>query len=272
MNAPTLSHPRFRTRLLLSSLLLLFLLSALAAPAHAGLRRNYPYGPGEKLVYDIHWTFVYAGRATLEVMENTEVKGEPARHFRATARTSEFVDNFYKVRDSIDSWTDMAVNRTLKFHQVQREGDYEKDTILDMFWPEMKLDLYGLQGFKGSLALPGDVLDPLSILYAFRSHPLFADRVIEGLVTDGRKIAPGRGVVVGRELVETDLGEFDCFKVVPDTRDIGGVFKKSPDARIEIWFTADERRIPVKVKSKVVVGHFTLELVEMEGVAAASAR
>lgn len=251
--------------LTLTALALALILTALLAPpAQAGIKRNFPYAPGEKFTYDIYWTIVYAGQATLEVLPDTEMKGEPARHFHATARTSEFVDNFYKVRDVLDSWTDPGVERTLKFHQVQREGSYEKDTIFDMNWPEKKLALYGLQGYKGTLDLPGPVLDSLSALYAFRTHPLFKDRVVENRVTDGKKVVMGRTTVMNRETVETDLGEFDCFRVVVDTKDIGGVFKKSPDASIEIWFTADERRIPVRVKSKVAVGHFTMELVGLE--------
>lgn len=245
---------------------LLPLLLLLASPASAGLKRTYPYGPGEKFTYEIYWTVVYAGQATLEIMPDTEIQGVPARHFHAEARTSDFIDSFYKVRDTIDSWTDMAVDRTLKFEQRQREGDYEKDTLLSFDWQGMTLENRGIQGFKNTLDLPGDVLDSLSVLFHFRTHGLFQDRVISGLVTDGRKIVPGSGRVVGRETIETPFGDLDCFRVEPDTRDIGGVFKKSDDARIEMWFTADERRIPVRIRSQVVVGHFSLELVDVRGV------
>ena len=258
---------RWLRRLFGVALLLPVLLLLLPGPAaQAGLKRSFPFGPGEKFTFEIYWTVIYAGQATLEVMPDTEIKGVLARHFHAEARTSEFIDTFYKVRDRIDSWTDMDVDRTLKFVQEQREGDYEKDTILDMDWPAMRLDLYGIQGFKNSLDLPGDVLDSLGVLFHFRTHYLFQDRVIGGLVTDGKKIVNGSGVVIRREKVDTPFGELDCFKVEPDTKDIGGVFKKSDNASIEMWFTADERRIPVKIQSEVSVGHFTLELIDVQGV------
>lgn len=237
-----------------------------SAPALAGLKRSYPYAPGEKLTYDIYWTVVYAGQATLEVLPDTEIKGEPARHFQALARTSEFIDTFYMVRDTIDSWTDMAVDRTLQFEQRQREGDYEKDTLLDFDWNAMRLSNSGIQGFKNTLELSGNVLDSLSVLFHFRTHWLFKDRLISGLVTDGRKIVTGSGLVVGRETIATPFGELDCFKVEPETKDIGGVFQKSDNASIEMWFTADDRRIPVRIRSEVAVGHFSLELVDAQGV------
>jgi hypothetical protein len=45
---------------------------------------------------------------------------------------------------------------------------------------------------------------------------------------------------------------------------IGGVFQKSPGAKLQIWVTADEWRLPVKIESKVVVGSFSAELDSVE--------
>ena len=47
-------------------------------------------------------------------------------------------------------------------------------------------------------------------------------------------------------------------------RNIGGVFRKSPNATLQVWITNDARRIPVRVKSKVVVGHFSREMTGYE--------
>jgi hypothetical protein len=43
------------------------------------------------------------------------------------------------------------------------------------------------------------------------------------------------------------------------------VFEKSENAKIQIWVTADKRRMPVKIKSKVLVGSFVGELVSVTG-------
>ena len=44
----------------------------------------------------------------------------------------------------------------------------------------------------------------------------------------------------------------------------GGLFKS--DGRIIIWMTNDERKIPVKVSTKVVIGSIDAELREYSGV------
>ena len=71
----------------------------------------------------------------------------------------------------------------------------------------------------------------------------------------------GKVKVVRREKIIVPAGEFDTFLIVPDLQHIGGVFKKSKNATIEIWISADSRRLPVKLKSEVVVGSFTGELI-----------
>ena len=63
-----------------------------------------------------------------------------------------------------------------------------------------------------------------------------------------------------RETVEVPAGSFDTWLLEPSLEHVGGVFKKSPNARMRIWITADQRRILVKLSSKVIVGHFTAEL------------
>jgi hypothetical protein len=113
--------------------------------------------------------------------------------------------------------------------------------------------------------LPG-TFDPLGVFYAFRLNPLTDNLEVEAPVTDGQKCVMGRARVIRREKVAVDAGAFDTFLIEPDLRHIGGIFKKSKGAKLLLWVTADDRRIVVKVKSKVAVGHFTAELVSMEGV------
>ena len=58
--------------------------------------------------------------------------------------------------------------------------------------------------------------------------------------------------------------QWDTWLVEPDLSQIKHVFEKNPHARLQIWVTADERRIPVKLQSKIAVGSFTAELVRIE--------
>ena len=59
---------------------------------------------------------------------------------------------------------------------------------------------------------------------------------------------------------------YDTFLVEPDLKHIGGVFEKSKKAKLEIWVTAGTQKIPVKIRSKVIVGSFVAELISAEGI------
>ena len=115
--------------------------------------------------------------------------------------------------------------------------------------------------------MPGS-FDPLSAFYFVRGTAKVAvGRVIERPITDGNKNIIGRVTVVKRETIRVKGTEYDTFLVEPELKDVGGVFEKSKNARIQIWVTADHRHIPVRLKSKVIVGSFVGDLVSTAGLA-----
>ena len=105
----------------------------------------------------------------------------------------------------------------------------------------------------------------MSAFFYSRFLDFKVDTQIERHVTDGKKIVLGIAKIVRRETVKLDIGTYETFLLEPEIKDIGGVFAKSRNAKIQIWVTADHRRIPVRIKSKVVVGSFTGELISAEG-------
>ena len=70
--------------------------------------------------------------------------------------------------------------------------------------------------------------------------------------------------IAKKEEIKVASGSYETYLVEPELRDLGGVFKKSKNATLKIWVTADRRCIPVKIKSKVKVGSFVAELVSVE--------
>lgn len=244
----------------LATLMLLALLLA-AAPAQA----EHPFASGEKLSYDLFWTFIRAGTATLETLPNSEAEGKKALHFRALAKSTPFVDTFYRVRDQIESWVDPEVTRALLYQKNQEEGDYVRNYVI-RFNPQGTMAFrYSKGALKNSVLTQPGTFDPLSMLFFFRTKPLSVGYEFSAPVTDGDKAVAGKARVVRRETITTPAGEFDTFLVEPEIKDIGGVFRKSPDATLQVWITNDARRLPVRVKSKVIVGSFSMELTAYEG-------
>ena len=229
----------------------------------AGLEKKgpQPFRAGEKLVFELRWTFIPAGQAILEVLPDTTVQGRPARHFRLTARSNAFIDAFYKVRDIIDAYTDPDLTRSVSYRKKQREGSTHRDVTVVFDWQAETARYANRDEVKPPIALMPGSFDPLSAFYYLRNLPLEAGATIERPITDGKKNVVGRARVVRREKIRVSGRTWDTYLIEPELRHVGGVFEKSPKAKIQVWVTADHRRLPVRLKSKVVVGSFVGDLV-----------
>jgi len=230
-----------------------------------GNETSLPFKPGEKLTFELRWGVIPAGYTVLEVLPVNTSKGLLMYHFVMTTRTNEFVDIFYKVRDRLDSYTDADITRTVLYKKRQIEGSTNRNVTVTFDW-ENKRAQYTEDGHSRD---PIDILphsfDPLSIFYRMRLMDLEKTTEIEHPVTDGKKCVIGKATIIKKEKIKVESGTYDTYLLEPELKHIGGVFKKSDNAKIELWVTADSRKIPVKIKSKVAVGSFVGELISVEG-------
>jgi len=220
--------------------------------------------PGERLTYDIKWSIFPAGRVVLEVLPDEEMDGRTVRHFAMTAKTNSFVDAFYKVRDRVDAWTDLAMTRTLLYKQDQHEGSTIRDVLVTLDWEKGQATYTQDGKANAPIQVPEGAFDPLSIFYHFRTLAIAPGAEFTRPVTDGKKAVTGRAKVVKKETLKTEMGKMDAWLLEPELKHVGGVFEKDEKAKLQIWFSTDGRAIPVKIKSKVAVGSFSVELVSVE--------
>ncbi len=243
-------------------LICLMLLALLAAPA--GAAEELPFSPGEKLTFQLRWGVIPAGEATLEVHPPEVIEGKIAHHFVLTARTNSFIDVFYKVRQRIDAYSDLGLNRSLLYKEVHTVSHRKRDARIVFDWENMEARYINFGEVKKQVALDPGAFDPLSVFYYARLFDPGRHPVLERPVTDGEKCVVGRATVVGRDRIRVQGKPYDTFLIEPELKQVGGVFEKSKDAKIQIWLTADDRRIPVRLRSKVVIGSFTGDLVSVE--------
>jgi hypothetical protein len=227
----------------------------------ADSENSLPFPSGEKLTFNVKWLFISAGEAVLEVMPSEQLDGTWANHFSLIAKTYEYIDPIYKVRDQIDSFTDRGMNHSL-LYLIQGKGKEKKDVVVTFDWDRQTAQFSDFGNKKEAIRIEPGSFDLLSVFYAFRLFELEVGTELEVPVSDGKKNIIGRARVIKEEKIKVPAGVFKTFLVEPDLEHIGGVFRKSKDAKLQIWVTADKSHTPVRIKSKVVVGSFIAELVE----------
>lgn len=211
------------------------------APVHVG------FGAGEKLVFSVQYGLVTAGEATLEIRNVATMRERPCYRIVSDARTNDFFSKFYQVRDRYESFMDTTELYSVRYEKHVREGKFKRDEVVE-FDQTAHRAIYK----DKVVPIPPRAQDVLSALYYVRTLPLEPGQQIAiANHTDGKNY-PLIVKVHRRERVKVDAGEFDCLVVEPILRGPGVFTQKG---RLTVWLTDDDVRMPVLMKSKVVIGH-----------------
>lgn len=218
------------------------------------------FGLGERLVYDVGYSFITAGEAVFSIPTMDTVYGRPAYRIEFSVQSTPSFSWIYKVDDLYRTVVDEAGLFPWRFTQRIREGSYSRDF-------EAEFDHFnGIAKTKdGVYPIPPNVQDVVSALYLARTFDFVSMRPgqrteVKNFYKDSAYTLAVR--FLGFQKVSVDAGTFDCFLVEPLIKE-GGLFKS--EGRILIWLTNDDRRIPVKVSTKVAVGSIDAELREYRG-------
>lgn len=234
-----------------------------AAEAAKAFATPLPFDEGETLTFSLKWQGIPAGEVVLQVVPMAQLDGRPVRHFVMRTRTSPMIDPIYKLRERIDSYTDSDMTRSLLYKKKKR-GKSEKEILVNFDWKNNAVQ-YESRGRKRSpVEIPEGSFDPLAVLYYYRSVEMREDSRLAVPVTDGKRWLMGKAAILGKETITLAGSVYDTYRIEPDVSQFGGIFKKSPNAKVQLWVTADHRRIPVRIKGRVSIGTIVCELVADE--------
>lgn len=223
---------------------------------------NEAFKEGEKLTFDLNYGFVTAGVAVMEIPRIKRISGREAYHVTFEVNSVPSFDMFYKVRDRYETYIDVEGLFPWRFEQHIREGGYTRD--FSAFFDQRK----GIaKTSEGEYEIPLYVNDIMSAFYFARTFDYSSMKVndiinLQNFYKD--KVYDLDVKYLGKETIEVPAGKFECFIVEPLVRE-GGLFKH--EGNIIIWLTDDELKLPVKVRTKIIVGHVEAKLTSYEGLA-----
>jgi hypothetical protein len=223
---------------------------------------NKAFKEGEKLTFDVKYGFVTAGIAVMQIPKIKKISGRNAYHVTFEVNTVPSFDWIFKVRDRYETYIDVEGIFPWRFEQHIREGSYSRD--FSAFFDQRKGKA---KTSEGEYEIPKYVNDIFSAFYLARtfnySNLKVNDRIhLKNFYKD--KVYDLDVKYHGKEVIEVAAGKFSCIIVEPLVQE-GGLFKS--EGNIIVWLTDDELRVPVKVKTKVVIGSIDAELTKYEGLA-----
>lgn len=225
------------------------------------VRNNLAFDVGETLEFDVRYGFIVAGKAVLAIPHYEYYNGRKCYHVESRVNSLPFFSTFYKVEDRYVSVIDSAGIFPWRFEQKIREGNYKRDfsAEFDHFRGIVKTS-------EGEYRIEPFVHDIVSAFYYTRT-------------LDFSNLKPGHRISLknfykdttyvlevkykGKQQIDVKAGKFDCIVVEPIIQE-GGLFKT--EGTLHIWLTNDKRKIPVMVKSKIIIGSITAELTSISGI------
>ena len=221
---------------------------------------NNAFDVGEKLIYNVNYGFITAGIAEMAIPKIKKISGRDAFHITFKVNSVPSFDPFFKVRDRYETYMDTEGLFPWRFEQHVREGKYKRDfsAFFDQRRGKAKTK-------KGTYEIPENTHDIVSAFYFARTLDYdtlkVGDRIrLQNFFKD--KVHPLDVVYHGKETIDVEAGKFDCLIIEPLVKE-GGLFKS--DGSIFIWLSDDEAKIPVKVRTKVIIGSIDAELKSYEG-------
>lgn len=211
-----------------------------------------PFGVGERLDFKVKFGPLKVGQAYMQVAGIDTIAGHPAYHVQSLIKGS---TPFYKLEDLQESWLDVYLLSSRRYVQDTHQGSYER------YW-DYRFDLENGTYERNdgeSDSIPDNPLDDASFVYFVRSIPLEVGETYEWNNYFRWDRNPVIIKVLRRENIKVPAGKFSTIVVRPIIK-TKGLFSEGGEA--EIYITDDERRLPVKIVTKLKVGSVILELTE----------
>lgn len=213
---------------------------------------------GERFTYEISWLNILAGTAVMEVQNGGTVENQGMAKLVTTAQSRPAITKFFPVDNRVESEFDLLALLPQHMTFKRREGKKKEDIEYTFHHKEGTVTAVK-SGAAETLPIQPGTQDLISCLYYVRSAlPMKPGASLTMNIHHDKKNRNVEVRVEEIEKVETPWGKVDAARVLV-IMPFQGIFLNQ--GNIRVWFTADDQRIPVRMKAKVVIGSIVADLV-----------
>jgi hypothetical protein len=220
-------------------------------------RPGFSFPQKQTLTYNVDWRVFSAGTAVIHF----EQAGDRER-IAASADTSGAINMIFHVADNFQSDFDREKGCSYDFNKQTVEGRRQNNSTLRLDYNGAKSILDEKNMVNGQTKhlespIPGCLTDLLTGVFYAASQPMVVGQNFVIPVVDAARTVPVTMKVEGREEIKTTLGTFKTVRVQP-TADAGVVKNRG---NIWIWYTDDDRHLPVQMRARLFWGTITFRLI-----------
>ena len=222
-----------------------------------GVASARPFQVGEQFTYEITWMNIKAGTAIMGVTAGTDAD-QPLVKLLTTAQSRPAITKFFPVDNRVESMIDPATLLPAHLTFRRREGK-KKEDIEYTFHRKEGTVTEVKSGATETLPIPPDTQDAISCLYYVRSEVSSTPGSSLTMTVHHDKQNHKLNVLVEKiETIRGAWGTLETIRVLV-VMPFQGIFLNQ--GNIRVWFTNDARRIPLRMKAKVVIGSIVADLV-----------
>lgn len=219
----------------------------------------YSYPDRQTFTYSVDWRLVNAGMTTLHL---DTVNGE--RHIVASADSTGAVALLYHIHDRLETYYNPQTNCSLALIKHTEEGFRRVDSDVRYDYQRKKavLDEHNLRAGnqkREETDIPPCVTNTLEAAYYVASQRLEPGAKFIFPSSDGGKTADIEVAVEAREQVKTPSGLYRTVRLSAEA--LNGPQKGK--GRIWVWYTDDDRRIPVQMRARAFWGTMMFHLTQI---------
>ena len=217
------------------------------------------FAAGERFTYRVSWLGLHAATAVMEVGHAPPSNGRQMLRFLTTAMSSPVVTKFYAVDNRVESVVDAETFLPQRLLFRRREGRRKND--FDVTFHHTEGNVLSIKdGVPTTIPIPSGTQDSISCLYAIRNMPSLQPGFSQSMTVHHDKKNYRLEVrIEAIEKVRGPWGDVEAIRALA-IMPFQGIFLN--EGNIRVWFTNDARRIPVKMKARVVVGSVVADLVD----------
>jgi hypothetical protein len=221
-----------------------------------------PFGPGEQSLYEVTFLGVPAGIVQITVGLRTEQYGARVLPLVCVGQTTS-IASIFQIKDRFVSYFDPEAMKPVGADQFIDENRSRRRDRFRFNQEPLKAHANkkkeGQGAYDVSYDVPEGTMDLAAAAFWLRGQSLTVGQTLEVPIFTGAKWYPMHIGIEGRETLATRLGELPVFRVSISTDFQGSAATKG---NILVYYTADERQLPVRVKADFVVGSTTADIVQ----------